>query len=92
MKAMKNWKVELAAGGEILSEVKIQRGIFQKDLLLLLHFFLNFFFLPKIQLYYIFRKCTGSYKFSKSQEKINCLMYMDDIKIFTKNEKKWRLW
>ena len=33
------------------------------------------------------RKCTAGYKFSKSQEKINHLMYMGDIKLFAKNEK-----
>ena len=36
---------------------------------------------------HIFRKCTADYKLSKSQEKINHLMYMDDIKLFAKNEK-----
>ena len=28
------------------------------------------------------------YKFTKSQEKINPLMYMDDIKLFAKNEEE----
>ena len=37
---------------------------------------------------HILRKCTGQYKFHKSQEKINHLMYMDDIKLFVKNEKE----
>ena len=37
---------------------------------------------------HIFRKCTAGYKHSKSQEKINHLMYMDDIKLFTKNQKE----
>ena len=32
------------------------------------------------------RKCIGDYRFTKSQEKINQLMFMDDIKIFTKNK------
>ena len=30
---MKNWKVELTAGGKTLAEVKIKRGIFQRDAL-----------------------------------------------------------
>ena len=34
------------------------------------------------------RKCTGEYMLTKSQEKINHLMYMDDIKLFAKNEKE----
>ena len=36
----------------------------------------------------IVRKCTAGYKLSKSQQKINHLMYMDDIKLFDKNEKE----
>ena len=35
----------------------------------------------------IFRKCPIGYKLSKAQEKVNHLMYMDDIKLFGKNEK-----
>ena len=34
------------------------------------------------------RKCTAGYKLSRSQEKVNHLMYMDDIKLFAKNEKE----
>ena len=34
------------------------------------------------------RKYIAGYKLSKSQEKINLLMYMDDIKLFVKNEKE----
>ena len=37
---------------------------------------------------HILRKCTAGYKLSKSQEKINHWMYMDDIKLFDKNEKE----
>ena len=37
---------------------------------------------------HIFRKCTAGYKLSKSQKKINHLMYMDYIKQFAKNEKE----
>ena len=37
---------------------------------------------------YILRKCTAGYKLSRSQEKINHLTYMDDIKLFAKNEKE----
>ena len=34
------------------------------------------------------KKCTGEYKLHKSQKKINHLMYMNDIKLFAKNEKE----
>ena len=37
---------------------------------------------------HILRKYTAGYKRSKSQEKINHLMYLDDIKLFAKNEKE----
>ena len=40
-----------------------------------------------IQLNHILSKYTGGYKFGKSQENINHLKYMDDIKLFAKNEK-----
>ena len=33
---------------------------------------------------HILRKCTGGYKLSKLQEKVNHLMYMDDIKLLAK--------
>ena len=41
-----------------------------------------------VPLNYILRKRIAGYKLSRSQEKINHLMYMDDIKLFTKNEKE----
>ena len=37
---------------------------------------------------HILRKCTDGYNLSRLQEKINHLMYMDDIKLFAKNEKE----
>ena len=41
-----------------------------------------------IPLNLIRRKCTAGYKLSKSQEKINHLMNMENIKLFAKNEKE----
>ena len=37
---------------------------------------------------HVFKKCTGGYKFTKSQENINPLIFIDDIKLFAKNEKE----
>ena len=37
---------------------------------------------------HILRKCTAGCKLSKLQEQINHLIYMDDIKLFAKNEKE----
>ena len=41
-----------------------------------------------MSLNYILRKCATEYKLSRLQEKINHLMYIDDIKLFAKNEKE----
>ena len=80
---MKNWRVELTAGGKSLAETKIQKGIFQGDALSPQLFIIGMMFLN-----HILRKCTARYKLSRSQEKFNHLMYMDDIKLFAKNEKE----
>ena len=37
---------------------------------------------------HVLRKCTAEYNLSKPQEKINHLIYIDDIKMFAKNEKR----
>ena len=36
----------------------------------------------------ILRKCIGGYKLHKLQEKINHLMYIDDLKLHAKNVNK----
>ena len=82
-KIMQTWRVELTAEGKSLAEVKIQIGIFQRDTLSQL-----LFVIAMMPLNHILTKCTTGNKLSKSQEKINHLMYMDDIKRFGKNEKE----
>ena len=37
---------------------------------------------------YTLRKCTGGYKYTQTQEKINHLMCLDTINLFPKNEKE----
>ena len=79
---MKTWRVELTAGGRSIGETKIQRGIFQGGALSPL-----LFIIAMMPLNHILRKCVVGYKLTRSEEKINHLMYMDDIKLFAKNEK-----
>ena len=54
--------------------MKVQRDIFHGDAL-------SLFMIATIPLNDILRKCTSGYKLTKSQEKINYLMYMDNISL-----------
>ena len=81
-KTMKTSRVELKAGGKSLAEIKIQIGIFQGDAQSPL-----LSIIAMMPLNHILKKCTAGYKLNRSQEKINHLMYMDDIKLFAK---KWK--
>ena len=87
-KTMKTCRVELTTGEESLAEVKIQRGIFQLDALPPL-----LFVIAMMPLNHILNKCSVGYKLStrKSQKKSNHQMYMDDIKLFAKNEKELKI-
>ena len=82
-KTMQTWRVELTAEGKSLAEVKIIRGIFQGDAQSLL-----LYVIAMMPLNHTLRRCPAGYKLSKSQEKINHLMYMDDIKLFAINKKE----
>ena len=84
-KTIKTWKVKLAEGGKSLAEAKVQRGIFQDGLSVLQ------VIIAIMPFNHILRKCTAGYKLSKSQEKIYRLMYLDDIKLFTKKKRKGTL-
>ena len=82
---MKTRRRELSAGGKRLTEVKIQRGVFQEDALSPL-----LFFIAMMPLNHKLGKCMGGYKLTKSQEKINHIMYMDDFKLFAKSEREFQ--
>ena len=81
-----NWRVELTARCQILAEVKIQKVIFQRDTLSLL-----LFVIAIMPLNYVLKKYTEreeNFNFTKSQEKIDHLMYTDDMKVFAKKNEK----
>ena len=75
----------MTAGGKGLAEAKIQKGILKGDSLSPL-----IFIIAMMPLNQILRKCTVWCKVTKSQEKINHLMYMDDTKLWAKNEVEWK--
>ena len=69
------------SGNSELGEVQIKRGIFQGDSLTPL-----VFVLALIPLSLILRKTKAAYEFSESKEKINHLLFMDDLKLYSQNE------
>ena len=56
-KTMENCKVDLTAGGKSLTEMKIQRGIFQREAISLF-----IFVIMMMPLNHILWKCTGENK------------------------------
>ena len=82
-KTMKDWKVELTCANESLGEVKIKRGIFQGDALSPLLFVITL-----IPLISVLKMTKHGYEFAKNREKINHLLYMDDLKLYAKSEKE----
>ena len=61
---MKNWRVELLAGGKSLAEVNILRGIFQGNVPSPL-----LFVIAMIPFNHILGKCTGGYKLNNSKKR-----------------------
>ena len=77
---MEEWRVMLCAGNLELGEANIKWGIFQEDSLSLL-----VFVLALVPLSLILRTAKAAYEFSGSKEKINHLLFMDDLR----NRKNW---
>ena len=79
---MKNWRVELTCNNENLGEVEIKRGIFQRDSLSPL-----LFVIALIPLTHILKATKHCYSFA-NKEKINHLLYMDDLKLYAKTKEE----
>ena len=58
----KTWRVEMTAGGRSLDKTKIQSGVFQGDAQSPI-----LFIITMMPLNHILRKCTATYKLSRSQ-------------------------
>ena len=80
--SMEKWKVMLCSGNSELGEVEIEEDIFQGDSLSTL-----VFVLALIPLSLILRKVEAPYEFSESKEKINHLLFMNDLKLCSQREK-----
>ena len=78
--SMKQWNTKLTSSNQRLGNVKIRRGIFQGDSLSPL-----LFVLVMIPLTLVLRQTKASYELKKGGKKINHLLFMDDLKLFTKN-------
>ena len=72
---MEKWKVMLCSRNSELGEVEIKEEHFQGDSLSPL-----MFVLALIPLSLILRKMKAAYEFSERKEKINHLLFMDDLK------------
>ena len=80
-KSMTNWKLLLSSNGTNLCEINVNRGIFQGDSLSPLLFIISM-----IPLSLLLRKVKASYEWGQGDFNINHLLFMDDLKLFGKNE------
>ena len=76
--SMEKWRVMLCAGNSKLGEIDIEQSIFQGDSL-----FPLVFVSVLIPYNLIFRKAKIAYELSGSKEKINHLLFIDDLKLYS---------
>ena len=81
--SMEHWKTQLVGGMEVLGTVNIKRGIFQGDSLSPL-----LFVMVMIPLSQKLKRMSEGYHLPHDQRKINHLLFMDDLKLYGKNEKQ----
>ena len=79
--SMKLRNTELTAGNQRLANVKTRRGILQGDSLSQL-----LFVLVMIPLALVLKQTKASYEVKKGGKKINHLLLIDDLRLFTKND------
>ena len=81
---MGKWKVALCSGNSGLGEVDIKQGILSR------RFFISFSvcFIVLTPLSLILKKAKSTYEFSGRKEKINHLLFMNDLKFYSRNKKE----
>ena len=77
--SMEKWRLMLCIENSELGEVDIKQGIFQEDSLSPLVFVLSL-----IPLSLILRKAKAAYELSGSKEKINHLLFIADLKLYSR--------
>ena len=77
--SMEKWRLMLCIENSELGEVDIKQGIFQEESLSPL-----VFVLALIPLSLILRKANAAYEFSGSKEKINHLLFIADLKLYSR--------
>ena len=82
-KSMEQSKLSLTSNGEGLGEVDKKRGIFQAGSLSALLFVLSM-----VPLSLILRKVNASYELKKKEYRLNHLLFMCDLKLFSKSEEQ----
>ena len=80
-KSMEHLSLSLTSNGEVLGEVDVKKGIFQRDSLSPVLFVLSM-----IPLSLILRKVNICYEWGKKEYKWNHLLFIDDLKLFSKSE------
>ena len=79
--SVNKWKTNLYADGRLLGSVPIPRGISQDY-----SFSPLLFVIALLQLTHILRETGKGYQLEKNGAKVNRLFFMDDLKLYEKNE------
>ena len=82
-RSMCSWKTNLFGGGKLLGTLNIKHGIVQGD-----WFSPLLFRVVLIRLTLVLRESDIGYKVGRNAPKLNHLLFMDDLKIFKKDEKE----
>ena len=80
---MNKWSTNLYADGKLFGSVPIRRGIFQGDLFSSFLFVITF--LPLTQ---ILKETGMRYQLENNEAKVNHLFFMDDLRLYGKNDKE----